>query len=100
MDKENKVYVPKNVKQNLEFFKGFGVKELIITGIVVIISALPVFFIYKYVNQALAISLFLIIIATTITLVTKDNNGVSFLHQLKLVIKSIIEQKKIKYRRK
>ena len=46
-DKENKVYVPKNVKQNLEFFKGFGVKELIITGIVVIISALPVFFIYK-----------------------------------------------------
>ena len=43
MDKENKVYVPKNVKQNLEFFKGFGIKELIITGIVVIITALPVF---------------------------------------------------------
>lgn len=64
-----------------------------------IISALPVF-LYKYLNQALAISLFLIIIATTITFVTKDNDGVSFLHQLKLVIKSIIEQKNFKYRRK
>ncbi len=38
MNKEDKVYVPKNVKKQLEFFRGFGVKELIITLMVVAIS--------------------------------------------------------------
>ncbi len=97
MNKEDKVYVPKNVKKNFEFFRGFGVKELIITLIVGIISIAPTIFLYKYVNQALALTLFLIIVATTIMLVIKDDNNISFLQQLKLVCKSIFMQKNFKY---
>ena len=97
MNKEDKVYVPKNVRKNFEFFRGFGVRELIITLIVGIISIVPTILLYKYVNQALALTLFLIIVATTIMLVIKDDNNVSFLQQLKLVCKSIFMQKSFKY---
>ena len=45
-EKEDKVYIPKNVKNELEFFRGFEIKELIITIVVGIPSAIPTFFIY------------------------------------------------------
>ncbi len=97
MNKEDKVYVPKNVKKQLEFFRGFGVKELIITLIVGVLSIIPTILLYKYGYQALALTLFLVVVATTIMLVIKDDNNVSFLQQLKLVCKSIFMQKNFKY---
>lgn len=97
MNKDNNVYIPKNVKNKLEFFRGFGVKELIITIIVSILSILPVILIYKYISQVFAISFFLIVIASTIMLVIKDDNNVSFLKQLQLVVKHIFMQKNFKY---
>ena len=33
-DNEYKLYIPTNVKTRLEFFKGYGIKELISTVIV------------------------------------------------------------------
>lgn len=98
MEKDKKVYVPKNVKKQLEFFRGFGVKELIITLIVGVVSIIPTIFLYKYWNQGLALTLFLIVIVTTIMLVIKDDNNVSFLQQLKLVCKNIFMQKDFKYK--
>jgi len=97
MNKEDKVYVPKNVKKQLEFFRGFGVKELIITLIVGAISIIPTILLYKSGHQAFALTLFLVVIAITIMLVIKDDNNVSFLQQLKLVCKSIFMQKNFKY---
>ena len=97
MNKDNNVYIPKNVKNKLEFFRGFGVKELIITIIVSILSILPVILIYKYISQVFAISLFMISITSTIMLVIKDDNNVSFFKKLKLVIKHIFMQKNFKY---
>lgn len=97
MSKENKVYIPKNVKRELEFFRGFGIKELIITILVGMVSIIPTIFMYKFINQALALTVFLIIITTTIMLVIKDDNNVSFFHQLKLVFKNIFMQKNFKY---
>lgn len=97
MNKDNNVYIPKNVKNKLEFFRGFGVKELIITIIVSILSILPVILIYKYISQIFAISLFMISITSTIMLVIKDDNNVSFFKKLKLVIKHIFMQKNYKY---
>lgn len=43
MEKEDKAYIPKNVKNELEFFRGFEIKELIITIVVGIPSAIPTF---------------------------------------------------------
>lgn len=100
MDKEDKVYVPRNVKKDIEFFRGFGVKELLKTLAVTIVSVLPLILIYKYLSQVVAISMFLITIATTVSLVVKNDNNISFLHQLKLVFKNLFMQKKFKYRNK
>lgn len=100
MDREKKVYVPKNVKKRLEFFRGFGVNELIITVTVGIIAIVPTIFLYKFTNQAFAMSIFLITIATTVTLVMKDNNDVSFIKKLRLVLKHILSQKKFNYTRR
>ena len=98
MKKDDDVYVPKNVKKKLEFFNGFGVKELIITIITTIILIVPCLIIYKY-NQVLAMSLFLTLVATTVMLVTKDNNDVSFFYKIKLVMKNIFMQKEYKNRK-
>ncbi len=43
MEKEDKAYIPKN---ELEFFRGFEIKELIITIVVGILSIIPTFIIY------------------------------------------------------
>ncbi len=100
MNKEDKVYIPKNVKNKLEFFRGFGVKELIITILVAILSILPVILLYKYVSQVFAISFFMITITSTVMLIIKDDNNVSFLQQLRLVVKNIFMQKRYDYKSK
>ena len=46
-NKEDKVYVPKNVKKQLEFFRGFGVKELIITFFDYQLLLIPSFSLYQ-----------------------------------------------------
>ena len=97
MKKDDKVYIPRNVKKELEFFRGFGVKELIITIIVAVISIIPVILIYKYISQIFAISFFMIVVTSTIMLVLKDENNMSFYKQLKLVVKNIFMQKNFKY---
>ena len=97
MKKDDKVYIPRNVKKELEFFRGFGVKELIITIIVAVISIIPVILIYKYISQIFAISFFMIVVTSTIMLVLKDENNMSFFKQLKLVVKNIFMQKNFKY---
>ena len=46
-DKNNNLYIPANIRTRLEFFKGFGVKELV-TTIIVVACFLPIAFIlYK-----------------------------------------------------
>ena len=97
MKKDDKVYIPRNVKKELEFFRGFGVKELIITIIVAVISIIPVILIYKYISQIFAISFFMIVVTSTIMLVLKYENNMSFFKQLKLVVKNIFMQKNFKY---
>lgn len=98
MVNNSKVYIPKNVKKELEFFRGFGIKELIITLVVTFLSIIPVLLIYKYLSQVFAISFFLILVTTTIMLVIRDDNNVSFYKKISLVVKHIFMQKNYKYR--
>ena len=43
-EKQNELYIPSNIKTRLEFFKGYGVKEMVITLIVMAFS-LPIIYI-------------------------------------------------------
>ena len=102
MNKEDKVYVPKNVKKQLEFFRGFGVKELIITLIVGVLSIIPTILLYKYGHQAFALTLFLVVVATTIMLVIKDDNNVlkaiGGKEQLDIIIDNLIDMHVYEYK--
>ena len=100
MSDNDKIHIPKNVKSELQFFRGYGIKELIITIIVGIITLIPTIFLFKFGKTTLAIIIFLVTIASTIMLVKKDDKNVSFLYQLKLVAKSIFMQKSYKYGKK
>ena len=44
-NEETKLYIPTNVKTRLEFFKGFGVKELVST-IIVAVCLIPISIIF------------------------------------------------------
>ena len=53
-DNEYKLYIPTNVKTRLEFFKGYGIKELIST-VIVLVALLPISFILQSKNKAHAV---------------------------------------------
>ena len=54
-DNEYKLYIPTNVKTRLEFFKGYGIKELIST-VIVLVALLPIsFIVYKLKDNFLEI---------------------------------------------
>lgn len=97
MSDKDKIQIPKNVKKELQFFSGFGVKELIITVIVGMITLIPTIFLFKIGKTTLSIIIFLVTIASTIMLVKKDDNNISFIYQLKLVFKNIFMQKSYRY---
>ena len=77
-----RLYIPMNVKTRLEFFKGFGVKELIST-IVVLILLLPVsFIIFKIKNSyLLPVVIEFIGVAGTVIMTTKDDNNLCVVNQ-------------------
>lgn len=98
-DKEFKLYIPSNVKTRLEFFKGFGVKELIIS-VVVAVALLPFcFLIYKVKNDYLIPVLIEFIgVAITVICNVKDENNLCVIEQVKYMIKFAKMQKKYDYK--
>lgn len=97
-DSNNNLYIPANIRTRLEFFKGYGVKELI-TTIVVGACFLPIaILLYKYVSTLAAIISFMIIIAVSVISNTKDDNNLCIVEQVKFMIKNSKMQKKFEYK--
>lgn len=98
-NKEYKLYVPSNVKTRLEFFNGFGISELISTGIVALIL-LPISFIVYKLKGSFFIPVIIefIGIAGTIMMTTKDMNNLCVISQIKLMIEFAKKQKKFEYK--
>lgn len=98
MDDNDKLYIPANIRTRLEFFKGYGVKELVTTVLVVAFSLPIVFIVYKFFSTLAAIILILVIIATSVIAVTKDDNNLCVVQQVKYMIRSARMQKVFKYK--
>lgn len=97
-DSNNNLYIPANIRTRLEFFKGYGVKELV-TTIIVVACFLPMAFIlYKCVSTLAAIISFMIIIAVSVISVTKDDNNLCVVDQVKYMIRNAKMQKKFEYK--
>ena len=101
MDNENdyKLYIPSNVKTRLEFWKGYGVKELIYTGIVFLLL-LPISLIVYKLKGSLLLSVVIefIGVAGTIIATAKDENNLCVTRQIKFLIDFVNTQKQYRYK--
>lgn len=101
MDNENdyKLYIPSNVKTRLEFWKGYGVKELIYTGIVFLLL-LPISLIVYKLKGSLLLSVVIefIGVAGTIIATAKDENNLCVTRQIKFLIDFANTQKQYRYK--
>lgn len=98
-DKEYKLYIPSNVKTRIEFFKGYGVKELIQT-IIVLVLLLPVSIIVYIVKESylLPVVIEFIGVAGSVIATTKDENNLCVLNQIKYMIEFSKIQKQYRYK--
>lgn len=96
-NKTDDLYIPSNIKTRLEFFKGFGIKELVITAIVMAISLPFILLINNLSNTITALIILFIIIAGTIVSVIKDDNSLCVAKQIGFMVKYNDMQKKFKY---
>ncbi len=97
-DKNNNLYIPANIRTRLEFFKGYGVKELVTTMIVVAFSLPIVFALYKLKGTLIAIIFLIFIISASVISLTKDDNNLCIVEQIKFMIRNSKMQKKYDYK--
>lgn len=97
-DKQNSLYIPANIKTRLEFFKGYGIKELVITISVMTFFMPLIFCIYKFRNTITAVIVFLVLVAGTVISTVKDDNNLCIMEQIKYMINKLRMQKKFEYK--
>lgn len=101
MDNENdyKLYIPSNVKTRLEFWKGYGVKELVSTGIVFLLLLPISLIVYKLKGSLLLpVVIEFIWVAGTIIATAKDENNLCVTRQIKFLIDFANTQKQYRYK--
>lgn len=96
---EYKLYIPSNVKTRMEFFKGYGVKELMST-IIVFACLLPIsLIIYKLKgNFLLPVVIEFIGVAGTIIATAKDENNLCVTKQIRFLVDFAKAQKQFRYK--
>ena len=94
-----KLYIPSNVKVRLEFFKGYGVKELVATMLVAI-CLIPISIIaYFCGNKSYLIPVIIEMIGVLTTLIatTKYENNLFVFNQVKFLIDFLKMQNNFEY---
>lgn len=94
-----KLYIPSNVKTRFEFIRGFGIKELILTSIVVAFLIVIAFIINFITKDSIVLVLIVLLgTATMIIITAKDTNNLSVLDMIKNMIEFASMQKVYKYK--
>ena len=99
MEEDTRLYIPSNVKVRLEFFKGYGVKELIAT-ILVAVFLIPISILAYYLgnnNYLVPVIIEMIGVVATIVATTKDENNLCIVNQIKYMVDFAKTQKKYNY---
>lgn len=94
-----KLYIPTNVKTRFEFIRGFGIKELITTSLVVIFLLL-VAFVINFISNNINVPVLIILIGTSAMVIisAKDTNNLSVLDMINNMLEFSNMQKKYKYK--
>lgn len=100
MNTNIKLEVPTNVKTRIEFFSGYGLRELKSTSIALLI-AIPIGILINIVFRNLFISILAIfmIVSATVIFSIKDNHNQSVSIMIMHLIKFLKEQKIYQYKR-
>lgn len=97
-EKKDNLYIPANIRTRLEFFKGYGIKELVITISVMAFFLPIIFLIYKLQGTITAVVVFFIVVAGTVISLVKDDDNLCMMEQIKFMFKKINVQKRYKYK--
>lgn len=94
-----KLYIPTNVKTRLEFFKGFGIKELI-TAVAVLVGLLPLSLTIYFMEKNYLIPVIIEFLGTAGAVIfnTKDDNNLCVFSQIKYMIEFTKIQKEYRYK--
>ena len=98
-NEETKLYIPSNVKTRLEFFRGFGIKELI-TTIIVAAALIPASIIFYYVgnkNYLVPVLIEMVGVIACVVATAKDENNLCIVSQIKYMIDFAKLQKNYEY---
>ncbi len=94
------IKIPSQIKLKTEFFEGYGMTELIKSIIVLGLSSIIAYFIYRITKTTL-LATFFVIGSTVISVVflTKNRSGFSLMDNIKNIMKYELMQKEYKYER-
>ncbi len=94
-----KLYIPTNVKTRFEFIRGFGIKELITTSLVVIFLLLVAFAI-NFISNNIIVPVLIVLIGTSAMVIisAKDTNNLSVLDMINNMLEFSNMQKKYEYK--
>ena len=94
-----KLYIPTNVKTRFEFIKGYGIRELAITGIVAVFLIIIAYIIYSFTKDLMIpILLVLLGVSAMVILTAKDNNNLSVVDMIKNMLEFAGTQKTYTYK--
>ncbi|MBQ3409600.1 MAG: PrgI family protein [Clostridia bacterium] len=94
-------YIPKNVSTRFEIIKGVGIRELIYTGIAIIIGIVIGMILNKMnANFLISMSCVAVLGGGTFVLNMKDNNNQSVISMIRAIVRFYSIQKFYKYERK
>ena len=94
-----KFYIPTNVKTRFEFIRGFGINELIITSIVIVILVGIALIIYSITKQLIVPVLIVLLGGAAMVIATaKDSNNLSVLDMVKNMLEFASMQKIYEYK--
>ena len=94
------IKIPSQIKLKTEFFEGYGMTELIKSIIVLGLSSIIAYFIYR-IKKTTLLATFLVIGSTAISVVflTKNRSGFSLMDNIKNIMKYELMQKEYEYER-
>lgn len=101
MENQIEFYIPKNVSTRFEIIKGIGIRELIYTGIAIVIGLVNSIILNSFnANFLLSAGIVAVLGGGTFILNMKDNNDQSVISMIKSIIRFYSIQKFYKYERK
>lgn len=98
MSKQKDLYIPGGIKQEREYFNGYGKKEFIITVISILISSVLAFYMYNSSGSTVKAMFALLAIPSGVVMfIVRNDYNISAFDQILFLVEFKLSQKKYEY---